>query len=466
MEPNDNEWLFDSCLGFHLVEQSLIRIAAVMTPQHRHSFTESIGVLLEELKLSIQWNRPSILFAVCNSRSGQIKAENDLKNKLQRLGIRVIKVEVSGHSPFVSHQIVNLSNEDKIVFFVSNIDWGGGPDGKDEYRNLNMDREALVENQIKAVFWLTRSEALNLPIHAPDFWAFRHEVVEFSASRTGERIKLSSGILIWHGPNTHDTPQQAKERIEAYQREIMELPTDNEALSSRIELLYSIGYIDYWILGNAMEALKLLQSGIDLVIQPELSLLRTWLLNGMAIIYYEQGEYKKAAGIYEDLIVDNPKDFILRLNLSVTLCALGKFSIALSKCKKAVKLNTTDARIWNRLGYICMSAGKLDEAVSNFKKAIELAPASSAFYESLAICYYTLGLIEESIGQIRLAYKYAEGQTIFIRVYEETIHGKPEKSLDVLKAALASSQISIADIRHDFNTQILLDGSLAPVYSE
>jgi tetratricopeptide (TPR) repeat protein len=29
------------------------------------------------------------------------------------------------------------------------------------------------------VFWLTRSEFLKLPRHAPDFWAFRHKVVDF-----------------------------------------------------------------------------------------------------------------------------------------------------------------------------------------------------------------------------------------------------------------------------------------------
>jgi len=430
-----------------------------MTLPDSKSFAENISVLFEELKLAIKWNRPSILLAICKSRSGQIKAENDLKNKLQPLGISVIKIEVSGRSPFVFQQILNLNNGDKIVFFISNIAWGGGPGGKDTYRNLNMDREILVENQIKAVFWLTRTEALNLPTYAPDFWAFRHQVVEFAASRTGERIKLPVGLLIWHGQNINDAPEKVKERIETYKRFMMELPNSPESLSSRIELLYTIGYL-YWILADITKALELLQSGIDLAHRPELAIVRTWLMNGIAILCYEKGEYKRALSVYRDLIAKNPGDVILRINFSTTLCALGKNSDAISESKKAVKLSATEARIWNRQGCIYMSAGKLDEAVPIFKRAIELAPTSSVFYESLAICYYTLGLTDESINQIRIAHKYAGDQLFFTELYEDAIHGKSEKSFGLLRAALVSGKISEADIRRNFNAQIMFGGSL------
>ncbi len=430
-----------------------------MTLPDRHSFAENISVLFEELKLAIQWNRPSILLAICRSSSSQIKAENDLKNKLQHLGVRVIKIEVSSHSPFVFQQILNLRGRDKIVFFISNIDWGGGPDGKDTYRNLNMDREILVENQVKAVFWLTRTEALNLPNYAPDFWAFRHQVVEFAASRGGERTKLPVGLLIWHGQNINDASEKVKERIETYERFMMELPNSRESLSSRIELLYTIGYL-YWILGDTTKASELLQSGIDLVHRPELSIIRTWLMNGIAILYYEKGEYKRADGIYRDLLAKYQGDSILRINFSITLCVLGKNFDAISESKKAVKLNATEARIWNRQGCVYMSAGKLDEAVPILKRAIELAPTSSVFYESLAICYYKLGLMDESANQIRIACNYAGDQHFFTELYEETIHGMPEKSLGLLRAALTSGKISRADIRRNFNVQIMFGGLL------
>lgn len=430
-----------------------------MISQDKKTFAENIRVLFEELKLAIEWDRPSILLAVCRSKSGQVKAENELKNKLQQLGFSVNKIEVNSQSPLVSRQILNLSNKDKIVFFISNIDWGGGLDGKDAYRNLNIEREAFVENRIKAVFWLTRTEALNLPSHAPDFWAFRHRVVEFDSPRTGEKIKLSVGVLIWPGQNVNEKPEKVTEMIDIYKRSMMELPDRPESLSSRLELLYTIGYL-YWFLGDTPRALELLQSGIALAHSSELSMIRTWLLNGVAILYYERGRYKEAVAIYKDLIAKNQEDGNIRINFAITLCALGRNFNAISEGKKAVKLSMADANIWNCLGCIYMSAGKSDEAVPIFEKAIELAPTSPVFYESLAICYYTLGLAEESASQIRIASKYATAPTFFTQAYEYAILGMPEKSLSLLQAALASGQISMAEIRRNFHVQMLFGSSL------
>lgn len=430
-----------------------------MRPQHRNSFTENIGVLFEELKLAMQWNRPSILLAICNSRSGKIKAENDLKNKLTETGFDVVRIEVNSHSSLVSHQIVKSSNSEQVVFFVTNLSWGSGPDGKDAYRDLNMTREALVENHIKAVFWLTRKEASDLPASAPDFWAFRHRVVEFAVPRVGKKIKLPASILIWHGQNFEGASEEAISKIEMYEKLLTELPAKAESLSSRIELLYTIGYL-YWILGNTAKASETLQSGIELINEPELSTLKMWLSNALAIIDYEKGEHKKAAETYNDLVVGNQSNSALRINLGIALCELGKYSNAITEGKRAIKLSMSDAKVWNRLGYIYMSAGKLDEAVQTFEKAIALLPTASAFYKSLAISYYLFGLTDESINQIRSAYRYAEDQTFPVEIYEQAIRGKSEKSLELLKTALTSGKISKADIRRNANIQILLDAPL------
>jgi hypothetical protein len=45
---------------------------------------------------------------------------------------------------------------------------------------LNMHREYFIEGNIKAIFWLTINEARQLSRFSPDFWSFRHKVVEFS----------------------------------------------------------------------------------------------------------------------------------------------------------------------------------------------------------------------------------------------------------------------------------------------
>jgi tetratricopeptide (TPR) repeat protein len=52
-----------------------------------------------------------------------------------------------------------------------------------------MHREYLVEGNIKAIFWLTLNEGKQLARFSPDFWAFRHKVVEFLDLPSRENIK-------------------------------------------------------------------------------------------------------------------------------------------------------------------------------------------------------------------------------------------------------------------------------------
>src|SRR3989304_5599294 len=125
------------------------------TPLYRKSFEENIDLLSEELKLAVRGGRPSILLAVHKSIPSQAKAEKALENKLKINGQNVIRIEANPQSPDVAQAILKAKDRDKTVFFVSNIDRGGGADGKEAYRALNIYRELFVENQIKAVFWLT-----------------------------------------------------------------------------------------------------------------------------------------------------------------------------------------------------------------------------------------------------------------------------------------------------------------------
>jgi tetratricopeptide (TPR) repeat protein len=79
----------------------------------------------------------------------------------------------------------------KAVFSVVGLSQGGGKGGANAYRALNIRRELLVDHQLRAIFWLTGAEARELSRHAPDFWAFRHRVVEFNRPADINRIALT-----------------------------------------------------------------------------------------------------------------------------------------------------------------------------------------------------------------------------------------------------------------------------------
>ena len=88
-------------------------------------------------------------------------------------------MRATAKAPDVIRVMCNTSNRDEIVFFVSEISNADGITSGKIYGALNLHRELLVEQRIRVIFWLTEAEAAQLPHRAPDFWAFRHRVIEF-----------------------------------------------------------------------------------------------------------------------------------------------------------------------------------------------------------------------------------------------------------------------------------------------
>jgi tetratricopeptide (TPR) repeat protein len=425
--------------------------------QNIKSFDENIELLFEELELAIKWERPSILLAIHKSKFGLDKAEQALERKLMKLDQNITQIVVNNERPDVTHTILESPLKDRTIFFVSNIDWGGGHDSKEAYKALNVYRELLIENQIRAVFWLTPGEAVNLPRYAPDFWAFRHRVIEFAAQRTHGKVNLPSGILIWQVQNSIDSFDKPGQRIAAREDILAKLPQTNESLSTRVDLLYNIGYL-YWVIGNSSRALASFKTGIELVKNNKLHQIRSNLLNGIAVIHFEMNQFDRAEEYIKDAIKNNPEDAGLLINLSATCCSLGRNQEAMSIGKKAIKMSSSDAKIWNRLGYIYSAMGKFEEAISFFTKAAMLVPQVVDYQLSLIIGYSLIERVDESKRVLDNARRLASNQdSVLLDIYAETLSGNPEKSLELLRKALDTKRLSANDVRRDPNINTLFE---------
>jgi Tfp pilus assembly protein PilF len=426
--------------------------------RNRRSFDENIEILLEELKLATEWTRPSILLAVCKSRFIQSKAEQAMEVSLRDIGQRVIRLEINKEHADIVRAMVDTPHTDQIVFFVSNLDWGGGQDGRDAFRALNIYRELLVENKIKAIFWLTAEEASHLPMYAPDFWAFRHQAVEFSHQRVPRKFTLPAGALLWHMQEPIGPLQSAKEKILSREKLLLDLPEDREALSARIETLYQLGYL-YWHIGESAKALELLNKGLDLAAGSVWPDVICPLLNGTGIVQFESGKSRKALETYEKASEMKPGDGVLLVNLSVVLSTLGKNQEAILMGRRATKTSGSDPRIWNCLGLIYSSMGKFNEAIIYFKRALELAPKTGAYHETLAICYSLLGQPVESAQQIEIARQISGESNVYLKVGAEAILGNTDQSLRLLKTALDQNQISKTEIRRSPNLNLIFSSA-------
>lgn len=146
---------------------------------HSRSFKEGLNILLDEIQLAFQWERPSILLAVHNSKTSQSKAQQALELELKKLDKIISRIKADSKYTDVISVMCRIHNHHNIVFFITGLGHTDDIITQKIFRALNMHRELLVEQQIRVVFWLTKLEAESLPHFAPDFWAFRHRVVEF-----------------------------------------------------------------------------------------------------------------------------------------------------------------------------------------------------------------------------------------------------------------------------------------------
>ena len=145
----------------------------------KDTFEDRLNIVLDELSLGIRWERPSLIVAVYYSEHIKNMVQARLAKSLGKLKQTVLYYSVDKLHYDIPLELLNHPSHNQAVIFVSGLRWGGGRGYSNAFRALNMHREYLVEGNIKAIFWLTKKEAKQLARFSPDFWAFRHKVVEF-----------------------------------------------------------------------------------------------------------------------------------------------------------------------------------------------------------------------------------------------------------------------------------------------
>ncbi len=427
---------------------------------YRKSFQENLAILLEEIQLAGQWGRPSILLTVHRSKLGRDKARQALKKRLSTQHMNVLEIEVDREHPNAAQAILAHGKPESTVFFVSNLDWGGGEDGRDAFRALNIYRELFVENKIKVIFWLSMNEAGNLARHAPDFWAFRHRVIEFSSPRAAAAFHLPAGVLYWWQAWRVNSLESIEGMLTSRQKMLADLPSEPEALSSRLELLFEIGYL-CWKLGHLEKAASWLGEGARQAVVPELSMWEDRLNNGLAILHYETGEISEALEIFRRLAERNPGDAAVWMNVAFTLCRSGKNSEAEICSRKALGLDRDNPDLWNGQGYQHLAIGKLDEAVASFKEACELSPQGFISQLALAVCYHLIGIPEDAIQKLNVARQLvAAEKTYYLEVCEQALLEDHAACKELLRRAIREQKTSGIEIGRDPILNILLEPSL------
>jgi tetratricopeptide (TPR) repeat protein len=95
-------------------------------------------------------------------------------------------------------------------------------------------------------------------------------------------------------------------------------------------------------------------------------------ISRMANEYFGNGQYDRAAELYEKLLAFGPDNVDTYNNLGLTLHYLGRSAEALQKLNDGIALDSTHQRIWLTLGFVNVQLGNIEEARTALTNAAQV----------------------------------------------------------------------------------------------
>ena len=129
--------------------------------------------------------------------------------------------------------------------------------------------------------------------------------------------------------------------------------------------------------------------------------------------FFERGDYRAAAKIYEGILAVVPNNLYSLTNLGVARFRSGKLQLAEEAIRRAINVAPNDAYSHMILGIIYYCQNRYDEAIAPLKRAVELEPNNATAHNYLGCLYNTAGMVEEAAKEFEIAKKldpkYGEG---------------------------------------------------------
>ena len=139
-----------------------------------------IHQITDEFSQAIKWNSACLLLVVYRSEFTRGQVALSIRQFAEENGQLVEEFRITKAEYDVLLALKERPSQAGILHYISGLQWGGGRQGANAFHALNMHREHLVESTMRCIFWITPTELKKMTRFAPDFWAFRHKVVDFT----------------------------------------------------------------------------------------------------------------------------------------------------------------------------------------------------------------------------------------------------------------------------------------------
>lgn len=335
---------------------------------HRSSFHKKIKSACAEIELAVRLHSPMIIPVIYTTTHVYDDALALFFEELAIFGQLLIPIELNSQQKNLMAYI-QLEKRPNVLFSVSGFDKAGGNNQADAYRFLNLYREYFIEQNARILLWLKPEELQRMTLYAPDFWAFRHFVLDFSKNRaTPKRSAKFEGLSLerfpWNVPDTN-----VEEALAYRQKELSALPLSDEALIMRLDIYGQIAGLNFEK-GFFTEARQMLLDALQLFPENLLHPLKAKFLWALVTILIKQGDIAEAEiAAQEAMNLVNPDGFFLITSAQLHR-QLGRNTEALKIALKALQQVPEDAISWNEVGNIYANLGRFDESIMAYKKAL------------------------------------------------------------------------------------------------
>ena len=402
-------------------------------PQEILSFDERIESLAKELEPAVKWQRPCVLFVVYTSEYVRADVEAVLENTLIDLGQKTVHLKIKNREtndilPFLKE----FKDPAKAVFLIDGLRWGNGEE-PGVYSTLNLQKEFFVERQIRAVFWLTQNEIVSLAHCAPDFWAYRHLVIEFGESPKAEQLLQQSLESAWQGTGEYaDQFEDTDAKISLRESLLTDLPEGEEASSTRANLLLTLGVLN-WRKGDFEKADEQLRQALKIAAKIQDNWFEAECYNAIALVKTSTERIDEAIDAYKQAIHLAPDQIFAWNNLGNLCAKINRNDEAMIAFRKAVECNPKDPIAWNGLANLHFKIGYVDDAIAAYRKAVQFMPTFAQPWNGLGDVYASIGRTDEAM---KAYHKAIELNKLYITPWIQlgVMFTKQERYRDALRA--------------------------------
>jgi len=355
-----------------------------ITVEEAEPFEASIDVLFQELELAIRWQRPSTLFAIYDSEVVRAQAEAVLIDRISDVGHQVFHLRMLDQAGISNLEVLtNLSVPDQTVYFVDGLQQSGQEAGLNAFSTINHSSDYLVEKNLRIVFWLLESEAVDLTHYAPDCWALRHRVVEFLGTPESGLDIGASAANTCLGSNADESISGTE--LPALTAETGQNPLERETHDPRDAGCWVEAGDTYFNHGLDDPAMVAYQKALSI----DRRSIDAWV--GMGNISSRTNHLDEAVNAYREALVIKPDNALAWSCLGGVLARQSRTRAAITAFRSLVKLDPTNLSGWERLGSLLYQSNEDEQAVDAFKNAILLDTSSGTIYRDLGALYASGG---------------------------------------------------------------------------